>query len=280
MGKKQGAYGNISAPNEKQDKRKHFLLQIAYRGSNYCGWQTQPKNEGLPSVQETLENWLSTLEGGRVDLRVCGRTDAGVHAIGQVARYRSHNPSLNVSQVLNHLSQIPGHSSNLACLNALSVGKSFHPSFVAQSRAYVYLIDAGTAWRTTDEIERLVRILNLQLQKLQGEELDYIALSYGRLKTQTSICKLFHAQAHLVQAIKTGNISICIELVGNRFLRRMVRILVSTTLLVSLRCERFSLDENALSNILHTQDRSNNAAAAPPNGLIFVGATFDVENPK
>jgi tRNA pseudouridine38-40 synthase len=286
------------------EKRRNFQLHVAYRGGDFCGWQRQPNYQGLPSVQQTVEEWLEVLQQGtaaataataaarRVDVRVCGRTDAGVHAIGQVCRFRSLLP-LEAQEVFDHLEKIP--SDSLRCHSVARVSKSFHPTFGATCRGYVYLIDTqqeqqqqqqqddyGT-WEQQCTKEQ-VDLLSTLLEQLQGRELDYYGLSYGKLKTQNSLCTLHHARACLVQTSSssgntTGSLpqqpqqAICIELVGDRFLRRMVRILVSTALSLVLQKETPAPD--ALLTIIQQQDRLLTSKAAPPDGLIFVGARFE-----
>ena len=265
-------FAGLVAQNATNVKKLNFLLELAYRGEDFCGWQTQPNNDQLPSVQETIEGWLQELEGGNVDVRVCGRTDAGVHGIGQVARYRSRISDLSAAHVHEHLAEISRSSTRgLRCLRVVPVTKSFHPSFGAVCRAYVYLIDTDH-WSGMDP-SRVVIYLNEQLQSLQGQALDYIALSYGRLKTQTSICTLLHAQAHLVRESKSGKQAICVELVGDRFLRRMVRMLVENSLRIAV--GRGARSEGLLLQHLASRDRRSSGNAAPADGLIFVGATFE-----
>ena len=204
-----------------------------------------------------------------MDIRVCGRTDAGVHAIGQVARYRSHQEDLDASHVHEYLSRISSPSNGLKCLNVVPVTKSFHPSFGAESRAYIYLIDVDNL---TDDPSRVANALNRQLQILQGHALDYVALSYGKLKTQTAICTLYHAQCCIVESPRTRYQALCIELVGDRFLRRMVRMLVDTSLRIAVLPN--VQPDDALKRYIEKQDRFLYGNVAPPDGLIFVGATF------
>lgn len=260
-------YHDLLAPNVTKDKRRHFLLRLAYRGSDFCGWQSQANNHQLPSIQQTLEEWLEKLEGDRVDIRVCGRTDAGVHAIGQIARYRSHQEDLPVHVVQEHLLEL-STKSGLKCLGILPVSKSFHPSFGAESRAYVYLIDV----EHLKDPSRVATVLQGQLQSLQGQALDYVALSYGKLKTQTAICTLYHAQCCIVESPRKGHRALCIELVGDRFLRRMVRMLVDTALRIAV-LPNVPKDD-ALKKYIENRDRGLYGNVAPPDGLIFVGATF------
>lgn len=249
------------------DKHCHFLLRLAYRGSDFCGWQTQPNNKELPSVQGTLNEWLMQLEGSKVNVAVCGRTDAGVNALGQVARYRSRNRDLLPIDVLKHISSIP--QKGLKCLDVWPVARSFHPSFGAQARAYMYLLDVAS-------IENHIVVahcLDQQLRSLEGHTLDYISLSYGRVKTQTTDCTIYHARARLVEDPTTGFEAIAVELVGDRFLRRMVRMLVENSIRIAVR-----LDDQSDDTLLHhikSRDRTRSGNACPPDGLIFVGASFE-----
>jgi tRNA pseudouridine(38-40) synthase len=247
------------------DKKRHFLLTVAYRGSEFCGWERQINNV-TPAVQQVLEDWLQELNGDKkVDVRVAGRTDAGVHAIRQVCRFRTFQ-ELEADDVDRHMQNLP--SDSLRVTSVQRVSRAFHPTFGATCRAYVYMIDS---W--SDSMTEHVNALNELLQTLEGKELDYIALSYGRLKTQDSLCTLYHARASLVEDTITGRQSVCIELVGNRFLRRMVRLLVATVLRLALQQKQPSAD--ALLDLIQTRDRLSILAPAPSDGLMFVGARFE-----
>jgi len=116
------------------------------------------------------------------------------------------------------------------------------------------------------------------LQSLEGKELDYYAMSHGKVKTQTTLCTLYHARAGVVEwnDINNGQIrrAICFEMIGNRFLRRMVRILVATTLRESYREDGSGGNDEALLKILASKDRKQRSRAAPPDGLIFIRADF------
>jgi tRNA pseudouridine(38-40) synthase len=160
--------------------------------------------------------------------------------------------------------------------NVEQVGNDFHPSFGAVSRSYVYLIDLE------DDESRiapsLVPKLDRMLRELEGKELDYFALSHGKVKTETTICTLLHARASIVEflgnkccdnSLQTNKQALCFELVGNRFLRREVRLLVGTAL---REARRDVCDDQALLKILESKDRRKRSRAAPPDGLIFVDA--------
>jgi tRNA pseudouridine38-40 synthase len=249
------------AYNESINSRKRsFLLTVAYRGSEFCGWQTQP-NHNLPSVQQSLEIYLEVLQKTRVDVRVCGRTDAGVHAIGQVCRYRTEL-DIREQDIQSHLDQSP-FSHSLRCLSVQAVSSKFHPGFGATCRAYAYLIDPDVV--KDNEVDQL----DSMLRELEHKTLDYYGFSYGKVKTQSTECTMYCARA-----VSLENGGICIQLVGDRFLRRMVRLLVSTAMfqLISGKSSLMPL----IAQSAASRDRKLGAVlpAAPPGGLVFVGASF------
>jgi tRNA pseudouridine(38-40) synthase len=259
-----------SSENNPRDKCRHFLLSICYLGDDFCGWQRQPNNEMTPSVQQTIEDWLGTLEESKVKLKVCGRTDLGVHALSQVCRFRTRN-SLSSSTIQTHLDKIP--HSGIRCTSVTEVTRAFHPVFSATCRAYSYMIEVPN-WNAFP-FDRL-DLLNDLLRGLEGRELDYIGLSYGRLKTLNSNCILYHARASRLKTDDSEESVLCIELVGNRFLRRMVRLLVDATLRLIHQSEPPSKD--ALLRHVQKADRGLIVAPAPPDGLMFVGAGFNSWN--
>lgn len=256
-----------SPRKHKNDKRRHFLLQIAYRGKDFCGWQRQ--NQGhqqlRPSVQQILEDWLAVLEKKKVNVRVCGRTDAGVSALGQVCRFRTFQ-DLKAIDVYAHLQKLPNHS--IRTKQVRQVTSAFHPTFTATCRAYAYLIDINDSSHFEEE---KVVLLNQMLQSLEGLELSYMGLSYGKLKSKTPLCTLHHARARLVRTNLNANKAICIELVGDRFLRRMVRSLVQISMSLAIK----NADCSSLLRYIRENDSRPSCRPAPSDGLIFIGALFN-----
>jgi len=256
-----------SPRKHKNDKRRHFLLQIAYRGKDFCGWQrqNQGQQQPKPSVQQILEDWLAVLERKKVDVRVCGRTDAGVSALGQVCRFRTFQ-DLKAMDVYAHLQKLPNHS--IRTKQVRQVTSAFHPTFTATCRAYAYLIDINDSSYFGQE---KVVLLNKMLQSLEGLELSYIGLSYGKLKSKTPLCTLHHARARLVRTSLDSNKVICIELVGDRFLRRMVRSLVEISMILAIK----NADCSSLLRYVRENDSRPSCRPAPSDGLIFIGALFN-----
>ncbi|KAL3776544.1 hypothetical protein ACHAW5_008706 [Stephanodiscus triporus] len=230
-----------------------------------------------------------------IEIKVAGRTDAGVSAIGQICRIRTWRAlddgiEKYVKDLVNSKTAKPGDKGlGLNIRSVECVGDDFHPTFGAKCRAYAYFLDLpfdddGTNNEHANSTKRMPSTMaprmNAILRTLEGKKLDYNSLSYGKVKSQTTLCTLYHARAGIVEWV-CGNYgtgapaqnkrAICIELVGDRFLRRMVRILVATAL---REANCVDCNPDAILNILLAGDRNRGARAAPPDGLIFVGAQF------
>ena len=113
---------------------RRILIRLAYDGSGFHGWQVQP---GLPTIQGTLEEILSAMEGRPVHVAGSGRTDAGVHALAQVAAFSLENPIPlpNLQRAVNRL--LPPA---IRILSADEAAPGFHPRFAAQAKTYEYRI--------------------------------------------------------------------------------------------------------------------------------------------
>ena len=292
----------IARFSKKNRKRTNLKMCVAYRGLGFCGWEdqrhelyrnnsssssssssstdnTDNTDQPLPSVQGTLADILTPAIGDSantkpIEIKVAGRTDRGVSAIGQVCRLRTWNEIPDIEAYVQELVNREATDCDLGLriTNVEQVGPDFHPSFGASSRSYAYLIDLED--NESQGISRnLVPRLERMLRELEGKELDYFALSHGKVKTVTTLCTLHHSRASTVEYIGGGDHkrqALCFELVGNRFLRRMVRLLVGT----ALREAHRGGDDDALLHILLSKDRRERSRAAPPDGLIFVRANM------
>lgn len=232
-------------------KKQSYVMELAYVGAAFSGWQRQPDRR---TVQEVVEDALEAVMGESPNVRVAGRTDAGVHALHQIARVRAAQPAEVLLQALEAASD-----DTWTCRSVRPVDDKFHPTFDAQSRSYLYLIDRKPLLGLVDD--PLARF-NAALRPLEGQTLDFLALSAGAVKTETTLCTLQEARAFVLDD------SMAIALRGDRFLRRMVRILVATLVLGLLD------DSVDLQRILESRDRRLSPKAAPPDGLIFCGASY------
>ena len=111
---------------------RRIKIRVAYDGGEFYGWQVQP---GLPTVQGLLEQVVGEIEGKAVEVAGSGRTDAGVHALAQVAAFTLENPIplTNLGRAINRL--LPP---TVRILSAEEVHADFHPRFEAQAKTYEY----------------------------------------------------------------------------------------------------------------------------------------------
>ena len=113
---------------------RRIRIRLAYDGGTFHGWQVQPN---LPTIQGTLEAILSDMEGAPVSVAGSGRTDAGVHALAQVAAFSLANP-IPLSNLRRPINRLLPHS--VRVLDAEEVHADFHPRFDARAKTYEYRI--------------------------------------------------------------------------------------------------------------------------------------------
>lgn len=113
---------------------RRIRITLSYDGTDYHGWQVQP---GLPTVQSTIESVISQIESRDVKVEASGRTDAGVHALAQVAAFSIENPipTPNLIRAMNR--QLPR---DIRVLTAEEAAQSFHPRYDAVAKTYEYRI--------------------------------------------------------------------------------------------------------------------------------------------
>lgn len=113
---------------------RRIRITLSYDGADFHGWQVQP---GLPTIQSALEEVLTGIEGSPVRVEGSGRTDAGVHALGQVAAFSLTNPIpvANLVKAINRL--LPR---DIRVLDASEAAPDFHPRFHAVAKTYEYRI--------------------------------------------------------------------------------------------------------------------------------------------
>jgi tRNA pseudouridine38-40 synthase len=113
---------------------RRIRITVSYDGTDYYGWQVQP---GLPTIQGILEAVLSEIESSEVKVEGSGRTDAGVHALAQIAAFSLNNPipTPNLEKAMNR--QLPR---DIRVLSAEETQENFHPRFDATAKTYEYRI--------------------------------------------------------------------------------------------------------------------------------------------
>jgi len=252
------------------EKRRHALL-LAYDGGAFRGFQRQP---GLPTVQEALEAALRPLGlSGRID--VAARTDAGVHALGQVVTFWARGaPEGAALRAAVNAATPPG----LMCVEAAQVPPSTHARASARSRRYVYLVGApapaelrGRAWSLPDErafpglaAPRLEAAVVQEALALALGEHDFAG--FARPGEQRGTVRSL-LSAEVIAAV--GQPLWAVVLTGRGFLRAMVRNLVGTAVAAGLGLAAPS----RVAEILAARGRYR-GVRAPAWGLTLAGVEY------
>jgi tRNA pseudouridine38-40 synthase len=118
--------------------KKKYKISISYDGTNYCGWQTQ---KDLASIQDTIQKALKTLLKEKITLTASGRTDAGVHALEQIAHFSTDKPLPSSKTLLSLNGILP---KDIRILSLKKTSPSFHARYNAKSKIYKYFINTNT----------------------------------------------------------------------------------------------------------------------------------------
>jgi tRNA pseudouridine38-40 synthase len=241
-------------------------LTLSYDGTRLVGWQRQAEGE---SVQGVLEDALACFEGGPVTVHGAGRTDAGVHALGQVASVEvafAHDTA-TLARALN--AQLPEDVRVLAVEEA---APGFHARFSARSKSYRYCIRNG-AVATPFERAYVWHVP-------QPLDVDAMRQAASRLLGRHDFSTFRSMGTDVPDAVRTLRISdvlgdagslLTYEVSGDGFLRHMVRAIVGTLVEVG----RGWRDPEQMDALLQARDRARAGATAPPHGLFLVSVDYD-----
>lgn len=234
---------------------KRILLKIAYDGTNFHGWQRQ---DGLRTVQGEIEKAILSAFKIQTEVFASGRTDRGVHALGQMAHFDVDNscPTNKIKMILNRI--LPP---DIQILSAKKVPEDFHARFDAKAKTYLYKICTGE--RNCFLANRAAFIKNLSLPKLEeiasvfmGEH-DFKGFCSSQTSAQNFVRKIYSIE------ITKKKSNIVFEITGNGFLMNMVRILVGSMVDYSLG----KLSKEKILLALKSGQRSMSGRTMPPQGL-------------
>lgn len=240
-------------------------MTIEYDGGAFAGWQRQ---EGAPSVQGALEQACEALDGAPVLVTGAGRTDAGVHATGQVAHIdlRKDIRADKVRDALN--AHLRPHA--IAVLNSEDAAPDFHARFDATGRSYLYRIinrradlalDRGKAWRVPVDLD--AGAMHRAAQALVGRH-DFSTFRDSQCQADSPVKTL-----NEISIARTGD-EIAIRTSARSFLHRQVRSMVGS--LVEVGRGRESV--GWIGEILAAADRTKCGQVSPPDGLYLVGVSY------
>lgn len=250
---------------------RHLKLLLAYDGTDFRGWQVQPDQ---PTIQGLLSSAIGRLTGENVLPQGSGRTDAGVHALAQVATFSTASPIPveNVAKALNET--LPAA---IRVLGVEEVGPDFHPRKSARAKTYRYRIFreaicppflARYVWHYPYPLDDAVMIAAADVVVGEHDFTSFAATDPEKGKDeeegvcnvrQITISKWERQAGELVYTVR-----------GSGFLHHMVRNLVGTFLLVG----KGTLNRYDLRRILEAKSRSAAGATAPASGLYLVNVEY------
>ncbi|MBN2298775.1 MAG: tRNA pseudouridine(38-40) synthase TruA [Deltaproteobacteria bacterium] len=243
---------------------RNLKITLAYDGTGFLGWQTQ--SEGR-TVQSTLEDALGKLFGHKARTIASGRTDTGVHALGQVVNVHTDSriPVQGLLRALN--AALHGE---ISIISVEEAPENFHARFMAKSKKYVYIIDTSPVpspfiARYALHVDGWLDISAMKMSTayILGEH-DFSAFMGTGSSVKTTQRKIFSAE------IFSRGPSIFFYIQGSGFLRHMVRNIVGTMLMIG----KGKLPADDMGRILDGRDRSCAGPTAPPHGLYLIGVDY------
>lgn len=255
-----------------QRSMPRYALKIEYDGRPFSGWQRQSDR---PSVQGAVERALSKLEAGVPTIAAAGRTDAGVHAMAQVAHCdmgKEWDP-FRLSEALNHHLK-PDPVAVVACA---VVPEDWHARFSAKGRRYLYRVvtrraplvhDAGHAWRVPFELD--VDAMQEAAQFLVGKH-DFTTFRSTMCQAQSPVKTM--DSVNVEARDYPGGKEVRFSLAARSFLHNQVRSIVGTLERVGAGAwSRLDVKE-----ALEATDRSRCGPVAPPDGLFFTEIVYETD---
>lgn len=239
-------------------------LVVAYEGTNYCGWQIQPN--GI-TIEQVLNETLSSLLGEEITVTGASRTDAGVHSLGNVAVFETHTkmPAEKISFALNQ--RLP---EDIVVQESCQVPEDFHPRFSKSRKTYEYRI---LNCRFRQPLERRtsyfyhypldVSAMQKAAAYLVGEH-DFTSFASVHAQTNTYVRMIY-----ALDVVREGDM-IRIRVQGNGFLYNMVRIIAGTLIQVGAGIKK----PEDMESILAGRDRELAGPTAPAHGLTMIGLEY------
>lgn len=245
---------------------RNIKLVIEYDGKDFNGWQKQPNKL---NIQGEIEKVICSITGDEeINLIASGRTDAGVHSLGQVANFKtkSNIPIEKIAIAINSRLK-----NSIVIKSAEEVDDRFHARYNCKKKTYRYIINNsryGTAiYRNLEyhfPIALNVEKMKQAIKYFEGEH-DFKGFKASGTSSKSSIRTIYKTNLY------KENDRIYIEITGNGFLYNMVRIIAGTLLDVGL--EKIKPEE--IENIINSKDRTKGGKTLPPQGLYLLNVEYD-----
>jgi len=239
---------------------RNIKLIIEYDGSKFGGWQKQPTKL---NIQGEIEQAIKEITGEDVELTASGRTDSGVHSLGQTANFKT-NSNIEIEKIPYAINSKLKKS--IVIKSAEEVNENFHARYNCKGKKYRYIINnssQGTAiYRGLEcHIPQKLNVEKMQeaIKHFEGEH-DFKGFRASGTSSKSSVRTIYKAE------VKEEGERIIIELTGNGFMYNMVRIISGTIVDVGLG----KIHANKIPEIIEARDRSKAGKTLPAHGLYLV----------
>lgn len=244
---------------------ENYKMTIQYEGTKYDGWQRQGNTSN--TIQEKIEEVISKLLDEEIELSASGRTDAGVHALGQVANFKTEKDLDTDSMLMQINRYLP---KDVRVLELKKADLRFHSRLNAKRKTYVYRID-NTPYGSVFDRKYAMRFNEKLDVKAMTEAASYLVGEHDF----KSFCTKKNMKKSTVRIIYSVDISqnngiIEISFCGNGFLYNMVRILTGTL----MEAGRGRIKPTDIPDIIEAKDRGKAGFTAQPEGLFLKSVEY------
>lgn len=257
--------------------KRNIMMILSYDGNRYSGWQRLGSEGIINSIQGIIETTLSNYMGEMIKVIGSGRTDAGVHAWGQVANFQTYS-NLSVNLIQREMNLLLPEDIQIRLVK--EVDMSFHSRYSAKEKTYEYRIDLGERqWVFTRNYTlHMPGTLNIKAMIEAANHLigthDFVAFSTDRKDGKSTIRTIKDISIYYEQINKSslgrGN-ELRISITGDGFLYNMVRIMVGTLLEIGQGIKK----PDEIHEILKGRDRQKAGATISSHGLFLKNVKYD-----
>lgn len=245
---------------------RNFKMILQYEGTRYQGWQKQDSTDN--TIQGKLEAILAKMSGATVEVQGSGRTDAGVHAFGQVANFKIDTDK-TPDEIFEYINQyLP---EDIAVVELIEVHERFHSRLNAKGKKYRYRVlnssvphvfDRRYVYQVTEELN--IADMKAAAEKLCGEH-DFQAFTSAKKGKKSTVRRIDNI---IIEKIED---EIQFTFIGNGFLYHMVRIIMGTLLCVG----KGEMDAENIPAIIKSKDRQQAGPLVPAKGLSLMEVFYD-----
>jgi len=240
----------------------NYKITLSYDGTDYFGWQRQPKGK---TVQGTIEDALARLAGGKVDVAGAGRTDAGVHALGQTASFKAEF-KLGDPELFKALNAILPPDIRILTLERMPAG--FHARRDARGKIYQYRIFTGKAISPFDVRYALHWPYPLNAGKMRAVAAEFVR--EGDFSGFSSNKELYPVRRIVRSELRKRGEELIFTVEASGFLRYMVRTIVGTL----LEAGRGKIGPDDIERVFRTKTRTLASPTAPAKGLCLMKVLY------